>query len=71
MVLERRPVKLSELTLDLLLDFLVETIERLDELVKIEELHYFRDRELLAKYASWRTGLPLGWLSIRWALVPK
>ena len=42
-------VKLPELALDLLLDFLVEPIERLDELVKIEELHYFRDRELLAK----------------------
>jgi hypothetical protein len=32
-----------------LLDILVESFEILGELVEIEDLHYFRERELFAK----------------------
>ena len=42
-------IKLSELALDLLLDVLVESIEFLDEVMKIKDLHYLRERELFAK----------------------
>ena len=41
---ERRPEELFQLILDLLLDIVIETFELLDELVEVQDLHYFRER---------------------------
>ena len=40
---ERRPVKLFQLALDLLLEVVVETLELLDEVMEVEDPHYFRE----------------------------